>query len=470
MSSEGSPPATPDDLAIVAEDVGKVYQIYERPGDRLREFLAAGTRTYHRKFWALRHVSFEVRRGETVGFLGRNGAGKSTLLQIVAGTLPPSEGQVVVRGRLSALLELGTGFNPEFTGRENVLLYSRILGLSDAEIAERYDRILTFADIGDFLEVPVKAYSSGMLVRLAFATAINIDPQVLIVDEALAVGDARFMARCMTQLRRMQDDGVSMLFVGHDTDAVMRLCSQAYVLHDGHVVQQGQPVHTVSWYLAFASTGYDMARMHAFDEPAALPDAAPAAQDLGAPPLATHVEADAAMAATSDELPEFQLFRFGDGTARIVGCEIRNERGERTAQVPLHGLARLHVTCEFLEDQAQHLVGFYIKDRLNLHVIGINTHQEWVPERAAHKGDVLTYVFEFNVELKPGYYSVSPSIAYNQLEHRWMDYVENMLIVHVHDPVPGRMVFGVCLPSTRRVTVHARTAPRSSDLAGAAEA
>ena len=147
MSSEAQPPALAEDQVIVAEDVGKVYQIYERPSDRLREFLTVGSRAFHRKFWALRHVSFEVRRGETVGFLGRNGAGKSTLLQIVAGTLPPTEGQVVLRGRLSALLELGTGFNPEFTGRENVLLYSRILGLNDAEIAERYDRILTFADI-----------------------------------------------------------------------------------------------------------------------------------------------------------------------------------------------------------------------------------------------------------------------------------------------------------------------------------
>jgi lipopolysaccharide transport system ATP-binding protein len=467
MSSEVQPPPMADDLAIVAENVGKVYQIYEHPGDRLREFLVAGTRTYHRKFWALRDVSFQVRRGETVGFLGRNGAGKSTLLQIVAGTLPPTEGQVAVRGRLSALLELGTGFNPEFTGHENVLLYARILGLSDAEIAERYDRILTFADIGDFLEVPVKAYSTGMLMRLAFATAINIDPQVLIIDEALAVGDARFMARCMTQLRRLQDEGVSMLFVGHDTDAVMRLCSRAYVLHDGHVVQQGQPAHTVSWYLAFASTGYDLARMHTFDEPTPLSRAGAAEQEPRTPVSAADVEE--AMAAPSDELAEFRLFRFGDGTARIIGCELRNERGERTGQIPMHGLARLHLTCEFLQDQPQHLVGFYIKDRLNLHVIGINTHQERVPERPVRKGDVLTYVFEFNVELKPGYYSVSPSIAYNQLEHRWMDYVENILIVHVHDSVPGRMVFGVCLPSTRRVTVHVTEAPRSTDLAGAAE-
>ena len=178
----------------------------------------------------------------------------------------------------------------------------RLGGLGDGHV--------TFADIGDFLEVPVKAYSSGMLMRLAFATAINIDPQVLIVDEALAVGDARFTARCMTQLRRLQDDGVSMLFVGHDTDAVMRLCSQAYVLHDGHVVQQGQPAHTVSWYLAFASAGYDMARMHAFDEPAPRSGATAREQDPAA--SVAQAEADSAMAAASDELPEFQLFRFGD--------------------------------------------------------------------------------------------------------------------------------------------------------------
>jgi hypothetical protein len=313
---------------------------------------------------------------------------------------------------------------------------------------------VTFADIGDFLEVPVKAYSSGMLVRLAFATAINIDPQILVVDEALAVGDARFMARCMTQLRRMQDDGVSMLFVGHDTDAVMRLCSHAYVLHDGRVVQQGQPAHTVSWYLAFASTGYDLARMHAFDEPAG-------AATAPSPPVAPPQSAGGVAAATSDELPEFQLFRFGDGTARIVGCELRDDRGEPTSEVMLHGVARLHVTCEFLEDQPQHLVGFYLKDRLNLHVIGINSYQEHVPERPVRRGEVLTYVFEFNVELKPGYYSVSPSIGYNQLEHRWMDYVENMSIVHVRDAVPGRMVFGVCLPATRRVTVHSGVASRA---------
>jgi hypothetical protein len=268
----------------------------------------------------------------------------------------------------------------------------------------------------------------------------------------------------MTQLRRLQDDGVSMLFVGHDTDAVMRLCSRAYVLHDGQVVQQGRPAHTVSWYLAFASTGYDMARMHALDE-AELSSASAAGQEPS-----PQVDQGVAMAAASDDLPEFQLFRFGDGSARIVGCELRNDRGERSAQVPIHGLARLHVTCEFLQDQPQHLVGFYVKDRLNLHVIGINTHQERVPERPVRKGDVLTYVFEFNVELKPGYYSISPSIAYNQLEHRWMDYVENMLIVHVHDTIPGRMVFGVCLPGTRRVTVHTTGEPRSTDLARAAEA
>ena len=196
---------------IEAENLGKVFHIYDRPDLRLRQFLLGWRKQYYREFWALRGIGFEIGRGETIGFMGRNGAGKSTLLQLVCGTLTPSEGQVIVRGRISALLELGSGFNPEFSGHDNVYLYGSLLGLSVAEIDARYDRILTFAEIGQFIDLPVKTYSSGMLVRLAFSVAINIDPEILVVDEALAVGDARFTARCMTQLRKLQDTGVSIL-------------------------------------------------------------------------------------------------------------------------------------------------------------------------------------------------------------------------------------------------------------------
>jgi lipopolysaccharide transport system ATP-binding protein len=428
---------------IEADNLGKVFHLYDRPDLRLRQFLLGWRKRYYREFWALRGVSFQVAQGETVGFMGRNGAGKSTLLQLVCGTLAPSEGQVTVRGRISALLELGSGFNPEFSGHDNVYLYGSLLGLSAEEVAARYDRILTFADIGQFIDLPVKTYSSGMLVRLAFSVAINIDPEILVVDEALAVGDARFTARCMTQLRKLQDRGVAILFVGHDLEAFARLCNRACVLHDGRLVYEGDPRESVSWYLAFASTDFDRNRMAQIDAAAAA----------ATPPesAAADVAPDAAI--SRDDLPEFKLFRYGDGTARIVSCTIRDEHFRRTASVEIGRKMTVEIVCEFYEDRLHHLIGFYIKDRLNLNVIGINTHQEHVELPPVRGGDRYAYVFEFPVDIRPGYYSVCPSIAYGQLEHKWMDYVENAELFRVVDPVADRTVFGVCLPSVRTVRV-----------------
>ena len=434
---------------IEAENLGKVFHIYDRPDLRLRQFLFGWRARYYREFWALRGVSFQVGSGETVGFMGRNGAGKSTLLQLVCGTLTPSEGQVTVRGRISALLELGSGFNPEFSGHDNVYLYGSLLGLSEPEIDARYDRILTFADIGQFIDLPVKTYSSGMLVRLAFSVAINIDPEILVVDEALAVGDARFTARCMTQLRKLQDRGIAILFVGHDLEAFARLCNRAYVLHDGHVVHEGDPRDSVSWYLAFASTDFDQSRMDTFDAAAAV-----ASPDVSAP-----AETAPDPALSRDELPEFKLFRYGDGTARIVSCTIRDEHGRRTTSVEIGRRITVEIVCEFYEDRLHHLVGFYIKDRLNLNVIGINTHQERVQLPPVHSGDRYAYVFEFPADIRPGYYSICPSIAYSQLEHKWMDYVENAELFRIVDPVPDRTVFGVCLPPHRTVRVIPHASP-----------
>src|ERR1700741_468838 len=193
MSSDDS------DLLVDVRGLGKSYRIYARPEDRLKQYLSPG-RQYYRDFWALRDVSLQLRRGETIGVIGRNGSGKSTLLQVICGTNQPTEGDVRVRGRVSALLELGAGFNPEYTGRENVRLYASVLGLSPAEIAERMPRIIEFAEIGEFLDRPVKTYSSGMFVRLAFSVAINVDPDILIVDEALAVGDDLFQRKCYAKI------------------------------------------------------------------------------------------------------------------------------------------------------------------------------------------------------------------------------------------------------------------------------
>ena len=220
------------DPAISLTNVSKCFQIYDRPRDRLVQMLTRGRKGACREFWALKNVSFEIAKGETVGILGRNGSGKSTLLQIICGTMNPTGGEIKVNGRVAALLELGSGFSPEFTGRENVRLYASLLGLSDREIDERFDSIADFAGINEFIEQPIKTYSSGMVVRLAFAVVAHVDADVLVVDEALSVGDVFFQQKCMRFLRDFQKGGGTIIFVSHDTAAVIGLCERAILLYD----------------------------------------------------------------------------------------------------------------------------------------------------------------------------------------------------------------------------------------------
>lgn len=237
------------ELALRVDGVSKAFAIYEKPHHRLLQqlFPNAG-RSWHREFHALRNIDFEVYRGETVGIVGRNGSGKSTLLQIICGTLVPSAGKVQVYGRIAALLELGAGFNPEFSGRENVYLNATVLGLTRAEIDASFADIAAFADIGEFMEQPVKSYSSGMYVRLAFAVAINVKPDILIVDEALAVGDEAFQRKCHARLDRLRDDGATILFVSHSAGMVIELCNRAVLLDRGEMLASGSPRHVVSRY------------------------------------------------------------------------------------------------------------------------------------------------------------------------------------------------------------------------------
>lgn len=243
-------------VAISAAGLGKCYQIYGRPQDRLKQTLWRGRRRFYREFWALRDVSFQVGHGETVGIVGRNGSGKSTLLQLVAGTLTQTVGEIEVNGRIAALLELGAGFNPEFTGRENVQLNASLMGLSPDEIAQRYDEIVAFADIGDFIGQPVRTYSTGMCVRLAFAVAINVHADILIIDEALAVGDEAFQRKCFSRIQSLQKAGATILFVSHSGAAVVELCSRALLLDGGELLCTGVPKYVVSRYhkLVYAPT------------------------------------------------------------------------------------------------------------------------------------------------------------------------------------------------------------------------
>lgn len=237
--------------AIVVEGLSKCYQIYGKPQDRLLQMLSMGRRKYSSEFWALNNVSFTIGRGETVGIIGRNGSGKSTLLQMICGTVTPTQGIVQTEGRVAALLELGAGFNTEFTGRENILLNAAILGFSKEQMSSRMQDVLTFSELGEYVDQPVKTYSSGMHARLAFSIAIHVEPEILIVDEALAVGDARFVAKCMRRIKDMQKQGVTILFVSHDVSSVRTLCDRAIWLDHGKLREDGDVFPVTGKYMEY---------------------------------------------------------------------------------------------------------------------------------------------------------------------------------------------------------------------------
>lgn len=240
---------TTNDIVLSVKGVSKCFEMYDKPVHRLYQTLFAGSRKFYREFWALRDVSFDVRRGECIGIIGKNGAGKSTLLQVITGTLQPTTGTVETHGRIAALLELGSGFNPEFTGRENVYLNAAVLGLTKEQIDARYDEIVAFADIGEFIDQPVKTYSSGMTARLAFAVNAHVDADILIVDEALAVGDAFFQQKCLLHMKKILAQGVSLLFVSHSTSAVREICGKSLYLNRGRPVAFGDSAQVVEQYL-----------------------------------------------------------------------------------------------------------------------------------------------------------------------------------------------------------------------------
>ncbi|MDG9667317.1 ABC transporter ATP-binding protein [Hahella sp. CR1] len=266
-----------NEVVISVRDLSKCFQVYNAPSDRLKQFIiprlrklsTLSERQYYREFWALRDVSFDVKKGETVGIVGRNGSGKSTLLQLICGTLTPTSGSVKTAGRVAALLELGSGFNPEFSGRENIYMNASILGLNRKEIDRKYDDIVRFSEIEDFIEQPVKTYSSGMVVRLAFSVAINVDPEILIVDEALSVGDELFQRKCFSKIESIREKGVTILFVSHSGGTVIELCDRAILIDDGEKLTSGPPKQVVSNYqkLLYApeDTRMDVRRMVAME-------------------------------------------------------------------------------------------------------------------------------------------------------------------------------------------------------------
>lgn len=417
------------EFAIRVQALSKCYQIYDRSSDRLKQFIwpriqrlagRAPTR-YFREFWSLKDVAFEVKKGETIGIIGRNGSGKSTLLQIICGTLHPSAGAVEVSGRVAALLELGSGFNPEFTGRENVFLNAGVLGLTPAQTSQRFADIEAFADIGQFIDQPVKTYSSGMMVRLAFAVIAHVDADILVIDEALAVGDAFFTQKCMRFLRNFMQTG-TVLFVSHDTAAVQNLCSRAIWLEQGRIIQEGSPKEVSELYLeAFyeAQQGKSSTtRLKAIKN-----------QDVNRPLRDQRLE----FINASNLRNDLQLFEFdpnasgfGQGGATIVSVQFLDNQGESLSWVVGGELVSLQVTVECHQPLTSPIVGFTVKDKLGQGLFGDNTSVTYVdnPQRCA-AGQHLVARFTFEMpRLATGDYAITVAIAdgtqQEHVQHHWI--------------------------------------------------
>lgn len=344
------------EIAIKVENLSKCYEIYEQPRDRLKQFvlprmqqlIGRPSSQFYREFWALKDVSFDVKKGESVGIVGRNGSGKSTLLQIITGTLEPTSGSVTTNGRIAALLELGSGFNPDFTGRENVYLNGALLGFSTAQVDEKFDAIAAFADIGEHLDQPVKTYSSGMLVRLAFAVQVQVEPEILIVDEALAVGDALFQKRCYQRIEKLVSDGTTLLFVSHDQESVRTLTNRALLLHRGLPIKCGLSSEVV---LRYRKVLHEEEAVYFSSLTKSLVDRAALVSLPGEPLRDLHI-APAADKTTMVLGSGFRSDRisFGDGEVKITAVQTCNEEGNFSVVFRPQEKLLIKVSCEAQQD------------------------------------------------------------------------------------------------------------------------
>ena len=388
--------------ALRVEGLAKQYRIYDQPVDRLKELLTRGRWKLHREFWALKGLSFEIDQGTTTGIIGPNGSGKSTLLQIIAGTLNPTHGSVSVNGRIGALLELGAGFNLEFTGIENVYMNSALMGFSKDETTARLPEIERFAELGDFIHQPVKTYSSGMFVRLAFAIAVNSEPDILIVDEALSVGDTIFQHRCVRRIKEMQERGTTILFVSHEPTLVRALCSRAILLYQGEVLADGAPVDVLNRYQRLI-----MARERAYSA-----NEEPTAADKP-------VEADLQVL---ESAPLQYQYRHGNNYAEVLQVEFLNRSDEPVELVDSGDLARLRMRFVAHQDLPEVVCGFMIRNRHGINIYGTNTEQRRYDLGPMQRGEIKEATFTFNCSLGQEHYFISVAVhSPDGVAYDWLD-------------------------------------------------
>ena len=430
------------EIAIRVSNLSKVYQVYERPGDRLKQSVLSrlqkriglAPRKYYREFWALKDISFEVKKGETVGIIGKNGSGKSTLLQTICGTLEPTQGKVEIKGRVAALLELGSGFNPEFTGKDNVYMYAAVMGLSETEIDNRLQNILDFAGIGDFISQPIKFYSSGMVVRLAFAVIVHVDVDVLIIDEALSVGDAFFVQKCMRFLRSFMKSG-TVLFVSHDTSAVVNLCERVVWLDHGMVADVGTAKNMVERYLECLC---NLQKVDTLKNTAICEEQTRTNQENYRDMRQDFINA-------SSLRNDIEVFHFGDnssdfgsGGAVIIRTNLADKKGNPLSWVIGGEEVKLVVGVKAIRNLYRYIIGFQVKDRLGQIIFADNTFITYMNSPLTlNASETACIAFSFVMPILPsGHYSISVAIAEgSQEEHVILQWVHDALMIKVHSSV-----------------------------------
>jgi ABC-type polysaccharide/polyol phosphate transport system ATPase subunit len=397
--------------ALRVENISKQYRIYAKPGDRLKESLTRGLLKRHREFWALKDISFDIEKGTTTGIIGPNGSGKSTLLQIITGTLEPTHGSVWYDGRIAALLELGAGFDPEFTGIENIFVNASLMGFSRAETKDLLPEIERFAGIGEFIHQPVKTYSSGMYVRLAFSIAVHSTPDILVIDEALSVGDTIFQHRCVRRIKEMQERGVTVLFVSHEPTLVRSLCHRAILLYRGEMLADGSSLDVLNRYQRLI-----MAREEAENSASSL-------QVSAEPSLVTTDPSQSSPSSTkdSDILLSYQ-FRHGNGDAEVIDAQLLGADRQPVELVDSGSLVHLKMRFLFHRNVVQPVCGFMIRSRHGINVYGTNTQQQSVELGEARLGEVIEAIFSFNCRLGQEHYFISVAVhSPDGVAYDWLD-------------------------------------------------
>ena len=387
------------DVAISVNHVSKVYKLYDNPMDRLKESLGLSRKKKYKEHYALNGISFEIKKGETVGIIGTNGSGKSTILKIITGVLNPTSGSVQVDGRISALLELGAGFNMEYTGLENVYLNGTMLGFSKEEIDARLQDILDFADIGEFIHQPVKTYSSGMFVRLAFAVAINIDPEILIVDEALSVGDIFFQSKCFRKFEEFKERGKTILLVSHDLSSISKYCDRVILLNKGNKVSEGSPKVVVDEYKKILANKSEGVETETKEEAIDTPDQEVQNEQNGKFSIKNNWSKSFPLN------PEF--IEYGTGKAEILDFLIRDCNGNITNLIEKDTEFEIEMKVKFHDAVSDPIFAYTIKDIRGTDLTGTNTMYENAPVREMHKDDVQEVGFRQKMTLQGGEYMLS---------------------------------------------------------------